>query len=150
PQWTKNVCVAPDVRPTSLAKIPVINMPTMPPTPWHGKTSSVSSSVDALFFQWTQRFDTTLATVPMKMLAPMLTKPAAGVIATRPTTAPTQAPRADGFCPRIPSKNIHASAADADAVFVVANAIAACPDAESADPALKPNQPNHSMPVPRI
>ncbi len=48
-------------------------MPTMPPTPWQGKTSSVSSSVDELFFQCTQRFDTTLATVPMKMLSPMLT-----------------------------------------------------------------------------
>ena len=35
-------------------------------------------------------------------------------------------------------------------MFVVANAIAAWPDAASADPALNPNQPNHSMPVPRI
>ena len=50
----------------------------------------------------------------------------------------------------MPSKKIHASAAAADAVLVVANAIAAVPDAASADPALKPNQPNHSMPVPRI
>ena len=72
------------------------------------------------------------------------------MIATRPTTAPTHAPSADGLWPRIPSKKIHASAADADAVFVVANAIAACPDADSAEPALKPNQPNHSMPVPRM
>ncbi len=52
--------------------MPVISMPTMPPTPWQGKTSSVSSSVDA-FFQCTIRFETTLATVPMKMLSPMLT-----------------------------------------------------------------------------
>ena len=71
-------------------------------------------------------------------------------MATSPTTAPTQAPSAEGFCPRIPSKNIHASAAEADAVLVVANAIAAWPPADSADPALNPNQPNHSMPVPRI
>ena len=35
-------------------------------------------------------------------------------------------------------------------MLVVANAIAAWPDADSAEPALKPNQPNHSMPVPRI
>src|SRR5205807_8888933 len=74
----------------------------------------------------------------------------AGVIATRPTTAPTHAPSADGLWPRIPSKKIHASAAAADAVLVVANAIAACPDADSAEPALKPNQPNHSIPVPSI
>ena len=52
----------------------------------------------------------TLALVPMKILAPMLTKPAAGVTATSPTTAPTHAPSADGFCPRIPSKKIQASA----------------------------------------
>ncbi len=72
------------------------------------------------------------------------------MIATRPTTAPTHAPSADGFWPRIRSKKIQASAADAEAVLVVANAIAAWPDADSAEPALKPNQPNHSMPVPRI
>ena len=36
----------------------------------------------------------------------------------------------------------------ADAVFVVANASAACSDAASADPALNPNHPNHSIPVP--
>src|ERR1051325_6258780 len=124
PQWTRNVVACPDVRPTSLAKMPVISMPTMPPTPWHGNTSSVSSSVDLLFFQCTIRFDTTLAEVPMKMLSPMLTKPAAGVIATSPTTAPTHAPSADGLLPRMPSKKIHASAAAADAVFVVAKAIA--------------------------
>src|SRR3954469_18156721 len=125
-------------------------MPTMPPTPWHGNTSSVSSSVDALFFQCTQRFEMTLAQLPMKMLSPTLTYPAAGVIATRPTTAPTHAPSADGFWPRVPSKKIHASAAEADAVLVVATPIAAWPDADSADPALKPNHPNHSMPVPRM
>src|SRR5262245_18398129 len=96
------------------------------------------------------RFETTLAHVPMKLLSPTLTYPRAGVMATRPTTAPTQAPSADGFCPRMPSKKIQASAAVADAVFVVANAIAACPDADSADPALNPNQPNHSIPVPRM
>src|SRR5690242_10835880 len=71
-------------------------------------------------------------------------------MATSPTTAPTQAPSADGLLPRMPSKNIHASAAAADAVFVVANAIVAWPDADNADPALNPNQPNHNMPVPRI
>src|SRR5262245_1828227 len=125
-------------------------MPTMPPTPWHGNTSSVSSSVDALFFQCTQRFEITLATVPMNMLSPMLTYTAAGVMATSPTTAPTQPPSADGLCPRIPSKKIQASPAAADAVLVVANAMAACPEADNAEPALKPNQPNQSIPVPRM
>ena len=63
--------------------------------------------------------------MPMTMLSRMLTKPAAGVIATRPTTAPMQAPSADGLWPRIQSKNIQPSIAAADAVLVVANAIAA-------------------------
>ena len=44
----------------------------MPPTPWQGNTSSVSSSVD-FDFQCTVRFETTLATVPMKMLSPTVT-----------------------------------------------------------------------------
>jgi hypothetical protein len=32
--------------------------------------------------------------------------------------------------------------------LVVANAMAAWPDADNAEPALKPNQPNQSIPVP--
>src|ERR1700730_12286651 len=84
----------------------------------------------------------------MNRLSPTLTEPAAGVTATRPTTAPTHAPRAVGLRPRHASRNIHASAAEADAVLVVANAMAAWPDGPPADPALKPNHPNHSMPVP--
>jgi len=38
----------------------------------------------------------------------------------------------------------------AAAVFVTTNAFAARPPAESALPALNPNQPNHSSPAPRI
>ena len=44
----------------------------MPPTPWHGNTSSVSSSV-VCDFQCTAMLLTTLATKPMKMLCGMLT-----------------------------------------------------------------------------
>ena len=55
---------------------------------------------------------------------------------------------ADGFRPRNQSKNIQPSIAQADAVLVVANASAAEPFAAVAEPALKPNQPNQSMPVP--
>ena len=69
-------------------------------------------------------------------------------MATNPTTAPMQAPIADGFRPHIQSKNIQPSIAQADAVLVVANARAAVPLAAPADPALKPNQPNQSMLVP--
>lgn len=84
----------------------------------------MSSRVDR-DFQWTTALLTMLAIVPIVMLAATLTYPAAGVIATSPTTAPTHAPTADAFLPRITSNAIHASAAAADAVFVVANASAA-------------------------
>src|SRR5690606_7248240 len=76
------------------------------------------------------------------------TKPAAGVMATSPTTAPIQNPRADGFLPRTASKRIQHNPAAAEAVFVVAKAEAASGLAPIALPALKPNQPNHSKPVP--
>ena len=39
------------------------------------------------------------ATKPKKILCPTVTKPAAGVIATSPTTAPTAAPTAERFLP---------------------------------------------------
>src|SRR3989337_3098978 len=88
------------------------------------------------------------ANVPMNKLEGIVTKPAAGVIATRPTTAPIQKPIAEGFLPRAASNNIQARPAAADAVFVVAKAEAARAPALKALPALKPNQPNQSKPVP--
>ena len=51
---------------------------------------------------------------------------------------------------RVPAIRQRSVAAEADAVFVAANAIAACPEADSAEPALKPNHPNHNIPVPRM
>ena len=78
--------------------MPVAIMPTMPPTPWQGKTSRVSSSVD-FDFQCTTSLLIAAASAPIRMLWPTLTNPAAGVIATSPTTAPTQVPSADAFRP---------------------------------------------------
>src|SRR6476620_7353813 len=69
-------------------------------------------------------------------------------MATRPTTAPIQNPSTEGFLPFNTSKNIQARPADAAAVFVVPNAFTARPVAPTADPALKPNHPNQSNPVP--
>ena len=71
-------------------------------------------------------------------------------MATKPTTAPILAPEAEGFLPNRTSKNIHASAAEAEAVFVLANARTAKLFAPKAEPALKPNYPNHNNPVPKI
>jgi len=80
----------------------------------------------------------------------ILTKPAAGVIATKPTTAPIQAPIAEGFLPLTASNITQVKAAAADAVVVVANAATANELADKADPALNPSQPNQSNAVPKM
>src|SRR2546426_9942250 len=77
-----------------------------------------------------------------------VTKPAAGVIPTRPATAPEAAPSTVGFPRELHSVSIQPRAAAAAAVFVVVKACAAKPLAPSALPALKPNQPNHSRLAP--
>ena len=88
------------------------------------------------------------ATKPINILCGTATNPAAGVIATSPTTAPIQKPSTEGFLPLMTSKNIHDKPADAAAVLVVANADTASAFAPRAEPALKPNHPNHNSPVP--
>ena len=79
-----------------------------------------------------------------------MTTPAAGVIATRPTIAPMHAPIADIFRFVNRSKNIQVIILVAEATFVLANATTASKLAPKAEPALKPNHPNQSNPVPRI
>lgn len=49
-----------------------------------------------------------LAIAPINIACGILTKPAAGVIATKPTTTPIQAPIADNLCPSILSRKTHA------------------------------------------
>src|SRR5215467_7518692 len=83
------------------------------------------------------------------MSAPLgSTKPDAGVTATRPATAPEAAPSTEGLPLAIHSANIHPSAAAAVAICVTAIAIPARPFAATAEPALKPNQPTHSIDAP--
>src|SRR6185503_9992318 len=88
------------------------------------------------------------ATAPMTIAASGVTKPAAGVIATKPTTAPVTIPRMLGLLSR-QLKNIQTTAAAAAAVLVVTTALTASPFAASALPPLKPNQPIHNKPAPR-
>src|SRR3569833_2190770 len=114
--------------------MPVISIPTMPPTPWQGNTSKVSS-IDVLVRHSTTRLLTIADMIPTISECGIVTKPAAGVMATNPTTAPIQAPITDGFFPRSISKNIHDIAAAADAVVVVANAVAANGPEPNAEPA---------------
>ena len=80
-----------------------------------------------------------------------LTNPAAGVIATRPATAPEHNPRRLGFfSPENHSANIQAIPALAAAIWVTSIAIPALPFAATAEPALKPNQPTQSIEAPII
>src|SRR5207245_837177 len=73
----------------------------------------------------------------------------AGVIATRPATAPAAAPSTLGAPLCSHETVIHVSAPIAAAVFVTTNAFAARPPAVIALPALKPNQPNQRSDAPR-
>src|SRR4051812_14937404 len=83
------------------------------------------------------------------MIAPTgVTKPAAGVITTKPPTAPEQKPSTVGLPRVIHSAAGHATQATAAAIVVVTKALAAIVSAATALPALKPYQPTHSMPVP--
>jgi hypothetical protein len=76
------------------------------------------------------------------------TKPQAGVMATSPDTAPDAAPSVVAWPSRSLSMMIQPSSAQAVAVLVFMNAMPASWPADSAEPALNPNQPNHSRPAP--
>src|SRR6187549_2865379 len=77
-----------------------------------------------------------------------LTNPAAGVIATRPTTIAVAAPTAVGRPDRMTSRIVQTTRVPAGASIVVTNARPAIGLAASALPELKPNHPNHSRPAP--
>src|SRR6266566_19828 len=76
------------------------------------------------------------------------TYPEAGVMATRPATAPAAAPSTLGAPLCSHETVIQVSAAIAAAVLVTTNALAASPPALIALPALKPNQPNQRSDAP--
>src|SRR5262244_3770236 len=76
------------------------------------------------------------------------TKPAAGVTATRPTTAAVAAPTAVARPARTRSRSVQTTSVAAGANIVFTNARAAGAPAESALPALNPNQPNQRRPAP--
>src|SRR3954471_10713046 len=77
-----------------------------------------------------------------------LTNPAAGVIATRPTTIAVAAPTAVGLPERITSSRVQTTSVAAGASMVVTKARPAIGLAARALPALNPNHPNHSRPAP--
>src|SRR5262245_65381862 len=120
----------------------------MPPTACTPNTSSESSAPSSFFRPLTPHRHTMPAANPITNAPGMPTLPAAGVIATRPATAPDAAPNIDGLPLNIHSKNVHDRTAHAVARNVFMNASAAEPFASRAEPALKPNQPNHSIAAP--
>src|SRR6516165_3000003 len=76
------------------------------------------------------------------------TNPEAGVMATKPATAPEQMPMTVGLPFIIHSTIIQVKAAVAVAVWVTSMAMPACRPALTAEPALKPNQPTHRSAAP--
>src|SRR5512141_3150775 len=85
--------------------------------------------------------------MPIARAPQMSTNPDAGVIATRPATAPLAKPSEAGR-PLIQLMAIQDRAPAAAAVLVTTKALAARPFAPMALPALKPNQPNQSSEAP--
>ena len=79
-----------------------------------------------------------------------LTAAHAGVIATRPATTPDAAPRLVACPSRIFSTSSQASSAATVAPIVFSSASPAVPLDATADPALKPNQPNQRSAAPSI
>src|SRR5579863_4770639 len=67
----------------------------------------------------------------------------------KPATAPVKAPTALGLPARHQLIAVQVHIATEAAMSVFTNACAAIPFAAKAEPALKPNQPNHKRPVPR-
>ena len=100
------------------------------------------------FFNCKAAWLTTAAAKPISRAPIGLTNPAAGVIATRPATAPVATPTAVGLPRCRVSSTIQPTAAAAAAVLVVIHAKVAKLPATKALPPLKPNQPNHSKPAP--
>src|SRR4030065_749966 len=86
--------------------------------------------------------------MPIRMAAMGPTKPAAGVMATSPATAPEAAPRVVGLPRTIHSVPTHARVAAQVARCVDVKAEEARALAARALPALNPNHPNHSSPAP--
>ena len=132
------------------ANTPVSKAPVMPPIPCTPNTSKLSSARSSFFRPDTPHKHTMPAMQPIANAPKIPTKPAAGVIATRPATAPEAPPSIDGLplCNHSAKVQLNTAAAVAKNVFTKASA--ATPLASKAEPALKPNHPNHKMEAPTM
>src|SRR3990167_11386142 len=120
----------------------------MPPTPCTPNTSSESSAPSIFFRPLTPHRHRKPATRPMMMAPIGPTVPQAGVMATRPATAPEAAPSMEALPLPSASPTHQASTAAAVANSVLMKASAAPPLDSRLEPALKPNQPTHSSEAP--
>src|SRR5512132_1646821 len=92
---------------------PVSSAPRIPPTACTPNTSSESSAPSMRFRPLTPHRHTRPAARPITKAPGMPTLPAAGVIATRPATAPDAAPSIEGLPLNSHSPNVHDSTAQA-------------------------------------
>src|SRR5471032_576079 len=92
----------------------------------------------------------TPAATPMMTPPVGLTKPQAGVMTTKPATAPEQKPRMLGLPLKIHSIMAHTKEPTAVARVVVVKAFEETTSAATALPALNPYQPTHRRAVPII
>src|SRR5919206_582631 len=97
--WVSSCCglpysrpLAPEVLTATVANRPVARAPQVPPTPCTPTTSSASSTPKRCLTSCTPKKQMPPAPRPTMIAAGTLTKPAAGVIATRPATAPAAEP----------------------------------------------------------
>src|SRR5687767_6477431 len=84
----------------------------------------------------------------MRMADCTVTNPEAGVMVARPATIPEAAPRTLGLPFKSHSVSVQLNAPAAAEKCVAANALVATSPAVTALPALNPNQPTQSRPVP--
>src|SRR5450756_2809862 len=128
--------------------MPVPMEPMIPPTQCTPNVSRESSYFSQALSLVTAKKQITAAAAQTAMAPPTPTKPAAGVIATNPVTMPEQMPSRLGLPLTIHSTIVQVTPATATPNNVLKKARPAAPVASNAEPALKPNQPIHSMPVP--
>src|SRR5258706_12148875 len=127
-----------------VANTPVRIAPIVPPAPCTPNASRESSYLNLLFTAVTMKKQPTPATKPINNAGNGLTNPEAGVMATRPATAPEIAPKTLGLPLLSHSASIQPRVAAAAPKYVATNALGARLDAARALPAWKPNPPTQN------
>src|ERR1017187_5833587 len=134
----------------AVARRPVTSAPTVPPTAWIPNVSSASSYPKSAFSLTQKMNGIEPARSPMITEPVASTKPVAGVITTRPATAPEQKPMTEACFLWMNSSAAQVKDPTAVARVVVMKALAATTSAPRAEPALNPYHPTHSIAVPTM